>query len=126
MGCEASVKCYYPVSPKKRAYSHRRAFCNVWSVYSWINNLVKGILLNVRGFAVSLLPVLGLLATLLIASPIWYWPRYGAAAQFLIPFYVFLLAAACGAFRKDDAKARDPLPQAGTETGEAKNRHASL
>lgn len=84
------------------------------------------ILLNVRGFAVSLLPVLGLLATLLIASPIWYWPRYGAAAQFLIPFYVFLLAAACGAFRKDDAKARDPLPQAGTETGEAKNRHASL
>lgn len=59
------------------------------------------VLLKAPGFLVSLLPVLGLLATLLIASPIWYWPRYGAASQFLIPFYAFLLAAACGAFRTD-------------------------
>lgn len=39
---------------------------------------------------VALVPSLALLATLIVASPIWYWPRYGAAVQFLIPFYVAL------------------------------------
>ena len=38
-----------------------------------------------------LLPSAGLLATLLVASPIWYWPRYGMPLQLLIPFYLFLL-----------------------------------
>ena len=41
---------------------------------------------------VALIPSLALLATLIIASPIWYWPRYGAAVQLLIPFYVALAA----------------------------------
>lgn len=41
--------------------------------------------------AISLIPTLGLFITLLIASPICYWPRYAAAAQFLIPFYCALL-----------------------------------
>lgn len=48
------------------------------------------ILLNKKSWLIALLPTLGLLATLLIASPIWYWPRYGAAVQFLIPFYLLL------------------------------------
>ena len=41
----------------------------------------------------ALAPSLGLIATLLLASPIWYWPRYGAAVQFLLPVYLmfFLL-----------------------------------
>lgn len=29
-----------------------------------------------------------LIASLLVASPIWYWERYGAAMQFLIPFFI--------------------------------------
>lgn len=40
---------------------------------------------------VVLIPSLGLLGTLLIASPIWYWPRYAAAVQFLLPFYLFMM-----------------------------------
>ena len=39
---------------------------------------------------VVLVPSLGLLATLLVATPIWYWPRYAAAVQFLIPLYALL------------------------------------
>ena len=39
---------------------------------------------------IVLLPPLGLLATLLVASPMWYWPRYGAAIQFLVPFLLSL------------------------------------
>lgn len=41
---------------------------------------------------VALIPSLALIATLIVASPIWYWPRYGAAVQLLIPFYVALAA----------------------------------
>ncbi len=39
---------------------------------------------------------LGLMATLLIASPINYWPRYGLAEQLLIPFYLVLLLRLLG------------------------------
>lgn len=39
---------------------------------------------------VTLVPSFALIATLLVASPIWYWPRYGAALQFLLPFYLAL------------------------------------
>ncbi len=36
-------------------------------------------------------PALGLMATLVIASPIFYWPRYGFAEQLLIPLFVVML-----------------------------------
>lgn len=42
-------------------------------------------------WVIALVPSLALLGTLIVASPIWYWPRYGAAVQFLIPFYVTLV-----------------------------------
>lgn len=35
-----------------------------------------------------LIPSLALILSLLIASPIWYWERYAAALQFLLPFYI--------------------------------------
>ena len=44
--------------------------------------------------AVPLLPGLFLFGTLFLASPIWYWPRYIAAAQFCIPVYVVVLVSA--------------------------------
>lgn len=35
-------------------------------------------------------PALGLMATLIIASPIFYWPRYGFAEQLLIPLFIVI------------------------------------
>lgn len=55
-----------------------------------------------RRLLLSLVPPLALLATLALASPIWYWPRYGLAAQLLLPAYLVLacaLGAPCGARR---------------------------
>lgn len=42
-------------------------------------------------WVIALASSLALLGTLIVASPIWYWPRYGTAVQFLIPFYVTLI-----------------------------------
>lgn len=42
--------------------------------------------------ALSLVPSAALLATLVIASPIWYWARYGLAVQILAPVYILQLA----------------------------------
>lgn len=39
---------------------------------------------------------LGLMATLLIASPLNYWPRYGLAEQLLLPLYLILLVRLLG------------------------------
>lgn len=39
---------------------------------------------------ISLAPSIGLIITLVAASPISYWPRYAAAEQYLIPFYAAL------------------------------------
>ena len=38
-----------------------------------------------------LIPSLALILSLLIASSIWYWERYAAALQFLLPFYITML-----------------------------------
>lgn len=38
----------------------------------------------------ALIPSIILVATLVIASPIYYWSRYGAALQFLIPMYALI------------------------------------
>lgn len=45
------------------------------------------------GWLAIVIPSLALIGTLVIASPIYYWPRYGAAAQFLAPFYLLLFFA---------------------------------
>ncbi|MDR3962115.1 MAG: DUF6020 family protein, partial [Eggerthellaceae bacterium] len=45
-------------------------------------------------WVIALVPSLALLGTLIVASPIWYWPRYGASVHFLIPFYVALIIMA--------------------------------
>lgn len=70
---------------------------NTWSIpASWILWLVLyliALLISEKRIRliIPLIPTFGLFATLLIASPICYWPRYAAAAQFLIPFYCALL-----------------------------------
>lgn len=48
------------------------------------------ILLKRRSWTLSLVPMFGLIITLLIASPIYYWARYEAAGHFLIPYYIAL------------------------------------
>ena len=40
---------------------------------------------------VVLSPALGLMATLIIASPIYYWPRYGLAQQLLLPLFIIMI-----------------------------------
>lgn len=42
-------------------------------------------------FALSLVPLFALVVSLLVASPIWYWPRYVAALQFVLPCLVAML-----------------------------------
>lgn len=49
------------------------------------------VLLHGGGWLLALIPSFGLAFTLAVASPIWYWPRYGAAEQFLIPFYIAII-----------------------------------
>lgn len=39
---------------------------------------------------IPLLPSIGLFLTLVIASPIFYWPRYAIALQYLLPVYLLL------------------------------------
>lgn len=68
-----------------------------WSIpVSWINWVLLYlalclVLLGRSSWLLALLPSIALTATLVVASPIWYWPRYGAAEQFLIPFYLALV-----------------------------------
>lgn len=67
-----------------------------WSVpIGWLFWLVVYLVcclgISKRGsWLLFLMPSLILLGTLAIASPIYYWPRYGAALQFLIPFFLLL------------------------------------
>lgn len=49
---------------------------------------------------VSLVPTAAIIATLLVASPIWYWERYAVALQFLLPFYVVMLYCTGGVRRR--------------------------
>lgn len=39
-------------------------------------------------------PMGAVYASLFVASPIWYWPRYAMAGQFLIPLFIFMLLLA--------------------------------
>ena len=69
---------------------------NEWAIpVSWIAWLVLFVFLFMIAAgdplgALPLTPSAGLLLSLLAGSPIWYWPRYGAAVQFLLPFYLLL------------------------------------
>lgn len=44
-------------------------------------------LLGRASWLVALVPTIVLVATIFVASPMWYWPRYAATLHFLIPFY---------------------------------------
>lgn len=69
-----------------------------WSVPAgWILWLMVFALICLAGsqrlsWALVLVPGLALMATLVLASPIIYWPRYALACQLLLPFFACLLA----------------------------------
>jgi hypothetical protein len=46
------------------------------------------LLLKRSGWVIGLVPSLGIVMTLLVATPAYYWPRYEAACYFLVPFYI--------------------------------------
>lgn len=56
-------------------------------------------LLRRRILILVLLPSLGLMASILLATPIFYWPRYAAALQLMIPVYVALIVFLCAQLR---------------------------
>lgn len=43
------------------------------------------------GKLLCLTPALGLMATLIVATPIYYWPRYGFAQQLLLPLFIIFI-----------------------------------
>ena len=51
---------------------------------------------------VAVLPLLSLSATLFLAAPYYYWPRYGYALTLMLPVVIFLLLQLCRE-RKDPA-----------------------
>lgn len=59
-----------------------------WFIF-WLAMLILLLRRPLNGL--GLIPTLGLIASVVLASPIWYWPRYGAAEHFLIPLYIYLL-----------------------------------
>jgi hypothetical protein len=85
------------VSPKIMDESLRSFFpVKVWSLPLGIINWCLAFLMlclflqKKSRYLLVLLPSVFLVATLLIASPIWYWPRYEAAVQYLLPLlFVF-------------------------------------
>ncbi|MBS5399814.1 MAG: hypothetical protein KHY08_12050 [Lachnospiraceae bacterium] len=57
----------------------------------WVLFVVVFIILKEQNsLMVVLAPTVGLIITLIVASPISYWPRYAAAEQYLLPFYIAL------------------------------------
>lgn len=56
-------------------------------------------LLRHRILILALLPSLGLMASMLLATPIFYWPRYAAALQLMIPVYAALIVFLCAQLR---------------------------
>ncbi|HIS40077.1 MAG TPA: hypothetical protein IAC12_04440 [Candidatus Aphodovivens avistercoris] len=65
-------------------------------VLFWMMLYLAVVLIDARkaSWLAVLVPSIGLIATLLIASPIWYWPRYAVAAQMLFPLYLALFYCA--------------------------------
>lgn len=62
------------------------------SIITWIVFLLTALALVKKwDMIIPLTPVLGLIATLLIASPVSVWGRYGLAECYLIPFYVVVV-----------------------------------
>lgn len=52
--------------------------------------IILAIIVRQEVLLVALAPTAGLMITLIVASPISYWPRYAAAEQYLVPFYLVL------------------------------------
>lgn len=66
-----------------------------WVPVSWANWLILFLCLCLwvggwRRTLLGLLPALGVAASLVIASPMWYWPRYGAVEQLILPVVAML------------------------------------
>lgn len=71
--------------------------CDSWSIpVGIINWLLVFILISLKMrrkslFAIALSPQIGISAGLILQTPIYYLPRYGLAAQLLIPLYILIL-----------------------------------
>lgn len=64
------------------------------AVLNWLILFIVIVLLIKRGekYLIVLAPSIGLIGTLLIATPYVYWQRYGLAEYYLLPVYIFILS----------------------------------
>lgn len=74
-------------------------------VFAFIELVTCGL----RGFTLMLLPSIGVVGTLVIASPIWYWPRYAMILNFTLPVLVCFVLSACGAFQCNSVEVENDL-----------------
>lgn len=77
-----------------------------WVLWLVLFELLCFLLLRQRIWLLVLVPSLGLMLSILLATPIFYWPRYAAVLQLLVPAYIALLAFAMARarnVRQDDA-----------------------
>lgn len=78
-----------------------RSFFSIdgWFVpISWINWFMLFLIICLviskrKGEILGLIPSVGIVLTFIVASPIWYWPRYGLIEQILLPVFVLLLGS---------------------------------
>lgn len=66
-------------------------------IVDWIM-LFAGLVMLIRkntAGCISLTFSLGIFATMLIASPYYYWQRYGTAQYYLLPVYLYFIASQC-------------------------------
>lgn len=74
-------------------------------VFAFIELVTCGL----RGFSLMLLPSIGVVGTLVIASPICYWPRYAMILNFTLPVLACFVLSACGAFRCNSVEVENDL-----------------
>ena len=80
--------------PEDALFSYRGKNISL-SIVGWvIAFLVCIVIIKRLELILPLMPIVGLIITLLIASPVAVWSRYGLAEYYLIPFYfiVFIFA----------------------------------
>lgn len=86
------TRCLLPISDPMEVFPIKTR-CFPAGILFWLILvvLILVIYFNCGSTALPIFMILGLYASLFAASPIWYWPRYIAAAQLAIPCYIVII-----------------------------------
>ncbi|MBR2736192.1 MAG: hypothetical protein IKD86_02655, partial [Firmicutes bacterium] len=61
----------------------------------------------------ALMPSIALFLTLLLASPYYYWQRYGLAEYYLLPVYIYIILCCFSPDRKSIPEQKPHTPRTG-------------